>query len=151
MTAQTTWVLVANGSSAQVYVFAIKGSRLLKELVPISNLQWHAEPKEIYEVGRNATGMVFQSMGGGVSMSEPHIDVRKEIKQHLATTIAKQINSSKVNKQFDQLILVVPPEMLGELRAHLSSSVRNSIKKEVTKDLRKCSSNELLEHLQEVV
>lgn len=160
-----TWVLVADGKQAQVYAHAVEEKSVplagnakhrhydaspARILTPIPGMRWEAESPKAYETGRNATGMVFASVGGARHIGEPHIDARREVKQHFASDLAAQINDAREKKRFDRLVLAAPPRMLGEVRTHLSEAVRKVVIAELPKELTQCDSRTLQEHIREV-
>lgn len=159
-----TWILIADGRQAQVYarrkvekLMPLAGNSrrnqfeeiITQEPVPIPGMKWEAESAEQYQVGRNATGMVFESANSARSMGEPHIDVHEEIKQHFAKVIAGHINQAKAEKIFDRLVLVAAPKMLGEIKKHLHTKILKCIAAEMPKDLTHYESEELLQHLKD--
>ncbi|MFO0457270.1 MAG: host attachment protein [Alphaproteobacteria bacterium] len=160
----TLWVLVADGKQASIYtlgseekVIPLPGSAkqrhfnatTVQTLIEVEGMRWQAQSAEEYQVGRNATGMVFESAGGARNMSEPHIDARREVKEHFASRIADEINRARAKKFFDQLVVIAPPQMLGELRAHFNKETGAAIKAELSKELTQLSPRDLLAHLQE--
>lgn len=165
-TTPVTWVLVADGRQAQMYERSIVEKRipiggsegqthyketLVRELSPISNMAWEAESPEIYETGRNATGMVFESGSSARHMSEPHIDVRDEIKQHFVENIARKLNEAAAKKAFSHIILVAPAKVLGELRKSLNENVKKLIVTELSKDLTHYEGEDLVKRLGNIV
>jgi protein required for attachment to host cells len=147
-----TWVLIADGRQAQIYVRerAEKRGSVIRELTPIADMRREAEPVTDYETGRNATGMVFESVGGARHMSEPHMDVREKVKQHLATEIADALDAAKTEKRFDHLILAAPPKMLGEIKKRLSKPILKCVIAALPKELTHCDVEELRERLRGV-
>lgn len=160
-----TWILVADGRQAQLYtrqkvekMIPLAGNSrrghfaetTSHEPVPIPGMKWEAESPDQYEVGRNATGMVFESSGGARHMSEPHMDVREEIKIHFARAIAEQLNQALSKKAFDRLVLIAPARMLGEIKKHLDKKVIKQITAEMPKDLTHCNGPALAEHLESI-
>lgn len=159
-----TWILVADSRQAQVYTrertekhIPMAGNSrrnqfseiIAHEPVPVPGMKWEAESADQYEVGRNATGMVFESASSARSMSEPRIDVRDEIRDHFAKTVAGHINQAKAEKAFDRLVLVAAPKMLGEIKKHLDAKVMRCIAAEMPKDLTHYEGEELLQHLRD--
>lgn len=157
-----TWVLVADGGRAQVYEktniekrIPIGGSegetqyqeKLALALSPIVKMKWESQSADIYEMGRNATGMVQESVGSARHSGEPHIDARKEVKQNFIRKIAGEISKSAAAYEFDRIILVAPSKSLGELRKLLNPQVMNLVVGEIPKDLTNCTSAELTEHV----
>lgn len=160
---QSTWILVADGKQAQMYahekvehVIALTGnatrgpSRVLtiREPVPVEGVQWKAGHVEQYQVGRNATGMVFGSASSARHISEPHIDARDEVKIHFARMLAEQLNALQSKKSFAQLVLVAPPKMLGEIKKHLNKNTLKCVIAELPKELTHCDGHGLAKHLQ---
>jgi|CXWL01.1.fsa_nt_gi protein required for attachment to host cells len=161
-----TWVLVADGRRAQVYERKILEKRipiggsegqthykesLLHELLPVDGMAWEAESQEIYETGRNATGMVFESASSARSMSEPHVDVRKKIKSHLVEDIARKLNEATAKKEFTDIVLVAPDRILGELKKHLNADAKKAIVAELPKDFTHYKGDDLVKHLGDIV
>ena len=117
--------------------------------LPVPGMKWEAESVDQYEVGRNKTGMVFESAGSARSMSEPHMDVRDEIRNHFARKVAGHINQAQAAKSFDRLVLVAAPKMLGEIKKHLYAQALKSVAAEMPKDLMHYEGEELLQHLRD--
>jgi hypothetical protein len=99
-----TWILVADGRQAQVYTRECVERRMPPsfaesisyEPVLVAGMRWEAESTDQYQVGRNATGMVFGSSGSVRHMTEPHMDAREEVKQHLAVVVAEALDAAKI-------------------------------------------------------
>jgi|GEM_PF-936118 len=157
-----TWYLVADSRQGQVYtreklekIIPIAGGskhdkfseETSYELVAVPSLKWQAESTAEYEVGKNATGMVHESSGGARHMSEPHIDVRDEVREHFARALAKNLEHAAAEKSFDKLVLVAPAKMLGEIKKHLSDKLAKLVSEEIHKDLTHCTAKELTDNL----
>ncbi len=160
-----TWILVADSRQAQVYtrhkvekLMPLLGNSkrnqfseiIAHEPVPVLGMKWEAESDDQYEVGRNATGMVFESANSARSMSEPHMNVSDEIRMHFAKKIADQLNRAREEKLFDRLVLVAAPKMLGEIKKHLSGKTLKSVAAEMPKDLTHYDGQTLAEHLESI-
>ena len=151
-----TWILVADGKQAQVYVRARVERQMpppfeqniSHEPVPVMGMRWEAESVNQYQLGRDATGMVFSSSGSARHMAEPHIDAHEEVKHHFALTIAKALGEARAKKQFEHLVLVAPPKMLGDIRKHLDQHVLATVVAELPKELTHVDGETLLDHLQ---
>lgn len=160
--APTLWVLVADGRQGCLYrmesaerQFPLPGNArhphyettAAAELTEIPGMRWQSESAEDYQVGRNATGMVFESSGGARHMSEPHQDARREVKEHFASTIAQHVNRARKEQAFDQLVVVAPPKMLGALREHFDQETSGAIRCELSRELTHLSTHDLLPHI----
>ena len=161
-----TWILVADGKTAQIYTPKIVEHRIplagngkhrhkkethALELAPILAKPLMAESSTIYQMGRNQTGMVFESAGGARHMSEPHIDARKEVKQCFAQRIADLLNRSKMGEAFDRLVLAAPPMMLGEIELRLDDNIRHKVTATLPKELTHLSRHKLIAHLNDAI
>ena len=153
-----TWYLIADSKFGQVYVrtnvehiVPMAGGakhdkyseEILSELIAVPEMKWEAESVKQYQIGKNATGMVHESLGGAIHMSEPHIDVHDEVREHFAKLLAEKLAKAAEEKAFDHLVLVAPPKMLGELRKHLNEKVLKLINEEISKDLTSSTPAEL--------
>jgi protein required for attachment to host cells len=159
-----TWILVADSRQAQVYtrnrvekLIPLAGNSrrnqfeeiISHEPLPVPGMKWQAESADGYEIGRNKTGMVFESASNARSMSAPHMDVRDEIRNHFARMVADHISQAKAAKSFDRLVLVAAPKMLGEIKKHLDAKTLKSVAAEMPKDLTHYEGEELLQHLRD--
>lgn len=162
--APVIWVLVADGNQAQIYF-----PKLVEHRIPLAGNSRHHHMEEVrervltpvlakplsaeslkdYETGRNATGMVFESFSSARHMAEPHLDARKEVKQRFARHIADFMGKAKDGEAFDRLVLVAPPEMLGEISAALTDTIRRKVTAKVAKELTYCTETELTAHLRD--
>lgn len=145
-----TWILVADARQAQIYrrqhlekliPLERRSKRsqfeevVANEPVPVIGMKWEAESASQYDIGRNKTGMVFESASSFRSMSAPHMDIHEEIREHFARTLGKALNRAKEDKSFDRLVLIAPAKMLGELKKHMDAKVLKNIVAEMPKDL----------------
>lgn len=160
-----TWILVADARQAQIYMRQ-KIERQVPRIgnyrrnpfeeiiahapVPVDGMTWEAESADEYETGRNQTGMVFESTGSARSMSEPHIEVRDEIRNHFARAIANRMIHEYEEKSFDRLVLIAPAKMLGEIKKHLDAKTLKSIAAEMPKDLTHYEGEALAKHLESI-
>jgi hypothetical protein len=162
----TWWFLVADGAGAQVYVrervkARIPMGRRTKhrhyeekvepELVPVSGMRWEAQSPEEYQIGNNLLGRVFESVGPARHMGEPHVDIREDLKLRFMRTIASQLHVAAQQKSFDQLVLIAPPKLLGELKKQLDESVLSHVVAELPKEMTRYTGLELAEKLEEII
>lgn len=157
-----TWILVADAKTAQIYAPVLVEHRIplasnskrhpvieqhTMELTPVLAKALLAESPAAYEIGRNATGMIFKSFSSARHMGQPHVDTRKEVKQHFAQCIANFLSTAKMGKAFDRLVLVAPPEMLGEIDARLEKKIRKKVMARLPKELTHMDEHALAKHL----
>lgn len=126
-----TWVVVANGRHAQFYV---RDTKPIDLLTPILDFPLEAEPLG-FEMGRHVLPRVHQSMGKARHMIEPHLDFKAETRRRFILRLAEKLNSGCEKEKYEQLIIIAPAKVIGELRLMLSDEARKTIIAEVNKDL----------------
>jgi protein required for attachment to host cells len=76
---------------------------------------------------------------GGTAGHHHGVDGERSTERHELTRFAKEvgqrIEAGRVNHEFDRLILVAPPRMLGLLRQSLPDTSRSLLAAEVAKDV----------------
>ena len=138
----TTCVLIADGARAK---FLVKDNNILVPIVPTHHA---AEDITIHQdKGRSVPGRVSKGMATqGLHSYPTHSDWYYFKKEAFATEIAKILAS--VAQNYDQLILIVSPDVLGCLRLHLSPHVASKIVHEINKDLTKTPLKEVMNYIQ---
>jgi len=161
-----TWFLVADGKQAQVYtrhrarnIMPLNGKKRFRhyeeyseaELVPVPGTSWKAEALEDFEFGKDKLGRAFESASPTRHMTSPRHDIHEEIKCRFMKTIAEHLKNAEKRKQFDRLVVIAPPKMLGEFKKHLDKPVLERIAAELPKELSRFSNHDLTRHLKEMV
>jgi protein required for attachment to host cells len=90
--------------------------------------------------GRRYGGTSGARHGVGVQAGHHHgVDGERSTERHELTLFAKQvaerIDKDRVNHEFDKLVIVAPPRMLGLLRQSLSAPSQAMLAGEVSKDV----------------
>ena len=131
------WVLVADSARAHLFVPNEDETDLTaRELVGIPTAEASHFSREL---ASDRPGRSNSSAGGGVRHAiEPHHDYHKQEKHNFVVQLADAVNRAFQAKDFDRLVLVVPPRTLGELRKCLSAPVQACMEV-VAKDLTKAS------------
>ncbi len=163
---RTTWIVVANGKRMRVFesrlseaAVSMGGSskhdyRILHErwtLMPRDDAEMLAEPISEYQLGHDKRGSRSGVTAAERHTVEPRLDVREEIKENFAESIASKLFEVQKNNGFDRLVLIAPQRMLGELKRHLDQSVRRLIVAEIPKDLTHAKRHDLLDYVREVL
>lgn len=144
-----TWIVVADGARAQIVRQAGVGAAL--EPVPGQEFV-NPSPERTRDLGTDRPGRTADSVHSGHRHAmEPRVDWHQQEKKRFAKTIAERIERSAEAKGFDRLVLVAPPETLGELRANLGKHASARLDGEVPKDLTQVTVGELADHLIGVV
>lgn len=76
---------------------------------------------------------------GGTSGHHHGVDGERSTQQHQLTLFAKEvaerIDDDRLNHEFDKLVLVAPPKMLGLLRQSLTGPSQGLLAAEIAKDI----------------
>ncbi|MBI3451375.1 MAG: host attachment protein [Rhodospirillales bacterium] len=92
-------------------------------------------------------GRGFTSAGGKPHIMEPRIDWHRFEKRLFAKGLAAILDKAASAGAYERLILVAPPQTLGDLRAALGKHARDKVTVELPKDLTKLPEPEIAEHL----
>ena len=138
------WALVANSSFAKI--FEIQGhGKYIKE---IHHFDYPEGRMKSGEILNDRPGRAFDRMGEGRHALGTEVDVHTHEQQIFAHKLAHVLYEGKVNRLYDELALVAPPQFLGELKQALESQVAKLVSKEIPKDLAShFSEKELIDHL----
>lgn len=143
-----TYVLVADGARARIYVNEGpgKGLQALSGATHKADLHHHSR-----DVKSDKPGRAVDSATGQRSAMEPNQDWHRFEKHRFAREMAKVIDSAAANRAFDRLILVAPPTTLGDLRMELGDQTLKLVSGELAKDLTRHAEHELPRHLGGVI
>jgi len=134
-----TWILVADASRARVLAQSGHEERL--KAIGGFDLD-HPIPKTS-DVARDSLPRTFDSVGEGRHAISPKTDPRRAEKNSFAIELANRLHAEATKLSFDHLIIIAPPQMMGDLRAALSNAVRSRLSREMTLDLTHESDTEI--------
>lgn len=142
MKTQTTCVVIADSTRAK---FLKKNNQ---DLVPIIATQHAAGDVTVHQdKGASTPGRVSKGVTDKGTHSYPtHSDWYRFKKEIFATKIAEILHG--IATEYDQVILIAAPVVLGHLRQHLSPHVVSKIVHEVDKDLTKAPLKEVKGYIQ---
>jgi protein required for attachment to host cells len=124
------WVFVGDGQKA---LFLInEGDAAFPNLRRLSVLENHDPPSR--EQGSDAPGRAFSSIGGIHSAME-ETNWHELEKERFAVSIAAKINKAALANKFEQIVIVAPPRILGDLRRELTKETETRVVAEIPKDL----------------
>ncbi len=141
MKKKITWILVADGARADVYLNTGVGKGLEHQQKFESSRAFSREIASD-KPGRGAGA-------GGSHAFEPRVTPHDENEQKFAEQLASYLGESSAS--YDRLVLACTPVFLGMIRKLLNKNVSEKISGEINKDLTKLSKAELAEHLEEVL
>ncbi|MFZ5616504.1 MAG: host attachment family protein [Pseudomonadota bacterium] len=129
-----TWVAVADGEKAVI---------LRNEDVDTKPSLRLVEAKEIdnppaREQGAARPSRMNDGRAGGVRKSAIELtDFHRLAKEQFARDFAARLNKAATAGAFDRLVIIAPPDTLGELRAHYSADLKKRLAGEIDRDLTK--------------
>lgn len=138
-----TWALLANARHAKVLENRGPG----KGLVPLEAHQWEAG---LPEQPRDRAGMGHSIGGPGVSAVE-QADPQRKADRHFAKVVGKALTKAFLAQEFDRLILVAGPHMLGLLRDEVEEALAPVIAGEIDKDLMAQPDKSVEAHVGEII
>jgi len=141
MKAKVTWVLVANGTQAQVFEHGGPG----KGLAAIKALRFEQEALRAQDINTDRPG---RHQGGGagsrsgLEQSDP-VQIREE---RFVKSVAAELETLRQQGRFDRLIIAAAPTALGDIRPALSDAVKETVVAELPKDLTNVPQPQLDRH-----
>ena len=89
-------------------------------------------------------------MGFGIRHAiEPHTDPKEVEQQHFAHEVVSFIDHAFKQNEFEDLILIAPPKMLGVLNNDLDDQLLKRVVKKIDKNITEMKINELEEYLKD--
>ena len=141
------WVLVADAARARLFQVErpqqTLSAALGRELIG-SNL-----PSR--EIASDRPGRTFDRGGEGRHAKEPSTDPARHAQEEFARDVVRLLDEKRESRSFERLIVVAPPQFLGDLRAAMPQQLQAAVAAEVAKDLSKLPMHELQDHLREVL
>lgn len=131
MKAKKTWVLVADGKRGRLF----KRESALVGLEAALDRDFSQPLRRTREIGTDRPGRVQESANSASHAMTPRVDWLRQEKQRFAATLAEFLEVNARRKAFERLVLVAPPQALGDLRAALGRHARDRLSGELDKDL----------------
>ncbi len=138
-----TWIVVADAARARAYS-TIAGSRKATEVEggSFDNAGLHAHARQ---TGTDRPGRTLDSTGSARHAEQPRVDPHRMEKVRFAQFIGEWLEEH--HQQFDALVVVAPPQILGAMRKAYGAETAKRLASEVDKDLTKVPPSELQRRL----
>jgi len=127
----TIWVLVANQAEAQIY----SATRLPGNLIPVDTLIHKEGSAHARDLVSDAPGRVHDRFGRSRHAMEPGTGVKEESRRRFVKEMAVRLEGSYLKGDFDQLVLLAAPAVLGVIRKTLTAELTKNVIKEIPKDV----------------
>ncbi len=128
---KSIWILVANQAEAQIYA----SDRLWKNLLladVLLNEEGAAHPRDLIS---DAPGRAFDRFGPARHAMEPNTGVKQEQRRRFVKEMVERLETGHLKGDFDQLVVLAAPAVLGVIRKHLSGGLEKTVIKEIPKDV----------------
>jgi protein required for attachment to host cells len=142
-----TWILITDGARARVVLNTGPGHGI----EAVDGFDFRSPNLASRAIEADRPGRTFDSQGPGRHHKEPSRTAHDRQEQEFVTQLAGFIDDQLKKDSFDRLILVAAPRALGDLRAAISDSVRNTVIAEVDKDLTHIPNDRLAKFLEDVL
>lgn len=141
---QRQWVVVADSNRARFF----ETQANLESLVELEDLLSPAGRMDDGELRQDAKGRFY---GKGereqAHTVEPAVDKKRHAAQQFSKTVMQRLEQACESKRYDRLILVAPPQFLGQLHKHLSQRVMQRITQELPLEISGLSAAQISDHL----
>ena len=139
---QGDWVVVCDGKKALVLENA--GD---EKFLNLKTREVYEHPDlKTRELGTDAPGRAFSSVGAGRSAVEP-TDWHAQEEDRFLRQLAERLDAAVNAGQAQALIVIAPPRALGVLRQTYSHGLRAALRAEIDKDFVKLPLHEIEKHL----
>ena len=115
MKKKITWIVVADG--AHVSIFQNDGPG--KGIAPTRHTQLTGDTRRSSEIASDAPGRTHSRGGHVQSALQPATDPHEQAAQDFIAHISTVLTDACRAQEYERLILVAPPQALGDLRAAL--------------------------------
>ncbi len=140
-----TWILVADAGRARVLAQRTRSSDLV--LVDGMDLT-HPNPKSSV-MGSDSLPRTFDSVGPGRHAIEPRSDPHRAEKRNFAKELSGLLDDGLAAAAYDQVFIIAPPRMMGDLHEFLSDKVKHAVVGELLLDLAHAPIGEIARRLAE--
>lgn len=138
-----TWILAAESSRAVIYRVESRTA----PLVEVKSLA-HPEGREMeHDMTSDRPGRAFDSFGNNRHSMGKEVDPKRQEAIQFSRRLADCLEQGRTQGDFEQLILIAPPEFLGLLRQALNDQVLKRVSQSLDKNLVQAGEKAIREHL----
>jgi protein required for attachment to host cells len=137
-----TWLLVADGAAAQIYIVRFAPLRLHK----LEGGYFKGKKTRTRDLESDRPGTSFESVGGARHAIQRRSDAHQRLEDQFTAHVAEFINAAARSKEFGRIAIAASPRALAELRKDLSAEAHGLVSLEVPADWTKLPHLDLVEH-----
>lgn len=145
MRKRITWVVLADAQRTRI----LQHDGPARGLHQVATLT-HVDPPT-REQGSDRPGRVHDSIGEARHAMETRVDWHRAEKTRFAREVSDYLEEGLARGSYERLILVAPPQFLGDLRRAIDPAVRNKVSAEIDKDLTAMPLEEVEEQIATVL
>jgi protein required for attachment to host cells len=127
----TIWILVANQAEARIY----SADRVPRNLLLVETLIHEEGADHARDLTSDAPGRVHDRMGSARHSMEPDTGVKEEGRRRFVKKMVTRLESAHFRGDYDRLVLLAAPAVLGVIRKTLTSNLTKAVIKEIPKDV----------------
>jgi protein required for attachment to host cells len=139
----TTWILVSDASRARLFSTELRETpwTLVEEF---EHPEGRMRPSEVWPSSPPGRMQQGKSVAAGRRTAmEPHTSPKDAESERFALQLAERLETAVARNEFDHLVLVAPPHLLGILQHALKKQTARRVKATINKDLVKLAEAEL--------
>lgn len=138
-----TWIVVAGRTEAKIFEYGHKKNSVVEYVTQLDNPRGRLRPIAI-NADRPGSFTSLQTHGTKLVKAQSPTE---RIAQEFAIKVADFLAVERRGRKFDEMILIADPHFLGRLRPLLTKEVKQTLVKEVIKDLGGVTTQELQSRL----
>ena len=142
-----TWVVVADGAHARIFVNEGVG----KGVQELEDRAFVGSRLRDRDIQADKPGRAFDSHGEGRHSMEPRTDPHKHEEREFTRTVVEWIAAKSQEGQFDRLVLIAAPHALGDLRDLMPKTLASKVTAEIAKNLVRAPVADIESHLADVL
>ncbi len=126
-----TWVVVADSSRADFYI----RYKRLDPMEPINSLTAPDARTKEQDLTSDSPGRAFDSKGSGRHAMEPGQTGKEHMRENFARRIADELEAGRIAHEYQHLVIVAGPKLLGDIRGKLSNATAKLVSVEIDKEM----------------
>ncbi len=126
---KTIWVVVANQAEAQIY----SSEQVTWDIELLKTLHHEEGAVHARDLVSDAPGRGHDQVGSSRHGIEPNTSVKEEGLRRFVKEIVEFLEAAYLNNDFNELVIVAAPTVLGVIRKSLSSGLARAVVKEIPK------------------
>lgn len=142
-----TWILIANGARARI----VQAEGVGKGIAALPAMVFGQEPKKASDIMADRPGRTFDSTGAGRHGMAYHSEPERGRERAFAAMLVSKLQRAYEEGKFERLVLVAPPQALGDLREALSLDLTRTLQGTLAKDLTQLPNTKIPKHLEDLM